>query len=188
MSIFNFRGKTKEETLQGIKDEATRIEEARPRLKQFADLQEEDLKDIPRLLARLKEIDEEFEKRKIMIDKNTYKVLWSDLDSGYIGTCDEYPSLSWFADTQDEAFSGIRNIVAEIEKELEKKTSEEWQQLCNIIVYDPDGWDRQNYKFSWYEEKITRIEFKRRLVYSTCQWTKEYVEKGLWKDGIYEKL
>ncbi len=52
-----------------------------------------------------------------MIDKNTYKVSWSGLglNKEYIGTCDEYPSLQWFADTQEKAFNGIRNLVIEIE-------------------------------------------------------------------------
>lgn len=69
------------------------------------------------------------------------------------------------------------------------KTSEEWQKLCTITVYDPDGWDRQgNFQYSWYEEMITREEFERRLGSSTCMFTKEYNEKGLWKDDTYEKL
>ena len=52
----------------------------------------------------------------------------------------------------------------------EKKNSEEWQKLCKIEVIDPDGWDRQNYQFSWYEEKITKQEFEKRLGPSTCQF------------------
>jgi len=50
-----------------------------------------------------------------------------------------------------------------------KKTSQEWQELNpDIIVYDPDGWDRKNYQFSWYEELITEDEYNRRLIVSTC--------------------
>lgn len=36
-----------------------------------------------------------------------------------------------------------------------------------IVVMDPDGWDRKNYKASW-AEKITRAEFEERLMESTC--------------------
>lgn len=56
---------------------------------------------------------------------------------------------------------------------MEKKTSEVWLEELNnsgddyIIVYDPDGWDRQNYQFSFYEEEITETEFTNRLGSST---------------------
>lgn len=46
----------------------------------------------------------------------------------------------------------------------ELKTSEEWkEELCpNIIILDPDGWDRKNFYQSW-NEPITKEEFERRL-------------------------
>lgn len=51
----------------------------------------------------------------------------------------------------------------------EFKTSDEWQKTNpNIIVLDPDGWDRANYQFSWFEEKISLEEYERRILYSTC--------------------
>lgn len=50
-----------------------------------------------------------------------------------------------------------------------KKTSKEWQLLKpNTIVIDPDGWDRSNYQFSWYDELITEEEYEQRLSRSTC--------------------
>ena len=60
-----------------------------------------------------------------------------------------------------------------------KKTSENWQKICTVHVLDPDGWDRKNYHYSWHEEKISRKEFERRMLYSTianfvsannCRW------------------
>jgi hypothetical protein len=52
----------------------------------------------------------------------------------------------------------------------EVKTSEEWQNLFpEAIVLNPDGWDRKNYHYSWYEEKITFTEYNRRLSQSTCK-------------------
>lgn len=36
-----------------------------------------------------------------------------------------------------------------------------------IVVLDPDGWDRQNFSYSWYEERITKEEFDKRLRTST---------------------
>lgn len=50
----------------------------------------------------------------------TYRVRWSTEDASYVGTAAEMPSLSWMADTQAEAFTGIRVLVAGI---LEDMTS-----------------------------------------------------------------
>jgi len=48
-----------------------------------------------------------------------------------------------------------------------KKTSEEWSKEYGPEVIDPDGWDRTNFQYSWYEEKITKEEYENRLVKST---------------------
>lgn len=48
------------------------------------------------------------------------------------------------------------------------RTSEEWSQIhTDMIVYDPDGWDRKNLQFSWYEERITEEEFLQRRMRSS---------------------
>ena len=47
-----------------------------------------------------------------MTDHYTYQVTWSAEDDEFVGLCAEFPSLSWLAATPDEAFSGIREIVA----------------------------------------------------------------------------
>ena len=70
---------------------------------------------------------------------------------------------------------------------LELKTSDEWQKLCHVIVYDPDGWDRKNYDYSWKEEKITREEFEKRLMISTCHFVVPIFDddgnvNNIWKD------
>lgn len=56
---------------------------------------------------------------------------------------------------------------------MEKKTSQEWLESIpkehNLKVLDPDGWDRQNFDYSFNEEKIEREEFDRRLSSSTIQ-------------------
>lgn len=60
-----------------------------------------------------------------------------------------------------------QEIVGEI-----KKTSDEWYKELyptgEFVIYDPDGWDRQNYNYSYYEELITLKEFMNRVLYSTC--------------------
>ena len=48
-----------------------------------------------------------------MTDHYTYRVTWSLEDNEYVGLCAEFPSLSWLAPTPDEAFSGIRQVVAD---------------------------------------------------------------------------
>lgn len=46
------------------------------------------------------------------------------------------------------------------------KTSAEWLSPIVTIV-DPDGWDRTNFNFSFYEEEISKEEFEKRLALST---------------------
>lgn len=50
-----------------------------------------------------------------------------------------------------------------------KKTSKAWgdelHMTCKIL--DPDGWDRGNFNFSFYMEKVTKEEFFRRFSLST---------------------
>ena len=54
-----------------------------------------------------------------------------------------------------------------------KKTSQEWQEEnMKTIVLDPDGWDRTNYKYSWFEEQVTLDEYNSRLSKSTCMFNK----------------
>ena len=59
------------------------------------------------------------------------------------------------------------------------KTSEEWEKLdeSGVVVLDPDGWDRSNYQFSYYEEKITHEEYERRKMFSTCYFPKKFFDK-----------
>lgn len=59
--------------------------------------------------------------------------------------------------------------------------SEEWQDKCLMVVIDPDGWDRKNYKWSWHREKITKQEFERRLMRSTCMFPHGLVNGDIWK-------
>jgi hypothetical protein len=47
------------------------------------------------------------------------------------------------------------------------KTSAEWIKDTNVFIYDPDGWDRKNFQFSFYEELISEEEFNNRLIRST---------------------
>ena len=59
----------------------------------------------------------------------------------------------------------------ELRRRKPKKTSEEWnkkyRKKTRMIIYDPDGWDRVNYKYSWHEEMITWEEFLNKAMLST---------------------
>ena len=49
----------------------------------------------------------------------TYRVTWSAEDGEFIGLCAEFPLLSWLASSQEDAFSGIRKLVAESVADME---------------------------------------------------------------------
>lgn len=51
----------------------------------------------------------------------------------------------------------------------ELKTSQEWQAIyAEIVILDPDGWDRENFEYSWKEELITEDDYFKRSSVSTC--------------------
>ena len=54
-------------------------------------------------------------------DHYSYRVSWSEEDNEYIGLCAEFPSLSWLASEQEEAFQGIRQLVAGVVADLRFK-------------------------------------------------------------------
>ncbi len=56
-----------------------------------------------------------------MNDRYTYRVTWSEEDEMYIGLCAEFSPLSHLADTPEEAFTGIRDLVAFCVDDLRKE-------------------------------------------------------------------
>jgi hypothetical protein len=51
------------------------------------------------------------------------------------------------------------------------RTSEDWQKLYfETEIVDPDGWDRENFQYSWYEERIPYAEYNSRLIQSTVKF------------------
>jgi predicted RNase H-like HicB family nuclease len=53
-------------------------------------------------------------------DSYSYNVIWSDEDNEYVGLCEEFPSLSWLAKTQEDALQGIKDVVADVLADMEK--------------------------------------------------------------------
>ncbi|MFQ5739375.1 MAG: type II toxin-antitoxin system HicB family antitoxin [Acidobacteriota bacterium] len=71
-------------------------------------------------------------------DRYTYRVMWSDDDSEYVGLCMEFPSLSWLARTPESALKGIRRVVSAVISDM-KKTGEK--------VPQPSGGKKYSGKF-----------------------------------------
>ena len=53
------------------------------------------------------------------LDHYTYRVTWSPEDGEHVGLCAEFPSLSWLAETPEEALSGIRQVVSDVVADLQ---------------------------------------------------------------------
>ena len=47
-----------------------------------------------------------------LIDRYTYRVIWSDEDEEYVGLCAEFGALSHLDDTPEKALTGIRELVS----------------------------------------------------------------------------
>ena len=56
-----------------------------------------------------------------MADHYTYRVTWSTDDDMHVGLCAEFPSLSWLADTPEEALSGVRQVVVEALADMQEQ-------------------------------------------------------------------
>jgi predicted HicB family RNase H-like nuclease len=53
-------------------------------------------------------------------DHYTYRVTWSEEDGEYVGLCIEFQSLSWLAPDPESALQGIRQLVADVVKDLKE--------------------------------------------------------------------
>lgn len=54
------------------------------------------------------------------VSRYTYRVSWSPEDEEFLGTCIEFPSLSWLAPDQVDALNGIREVVSEVVGDLQE--------------------------------------------------------------------
>ena len=72
----------------------------------------------------------------------------------------------------------LERTIGKLESKEEIKTSDEWEnsdlpEMKGTKVLDPDGWDRQNFDFSYYQELITKEEYLHRVGGSTCEWNRD---------------
>ena len=74
-----------------------------------------------------------------------------------------------------EAVKDRGGITIKVERHT---TSQAWQKTFEtyFTVVDAKGWDKNNFNFSWFEEKITQEEFVSRVKNSTCQFHKPFDE------------
>ena len=63
-------------------------------------------------------------------DRYTYRVTWSENDNEYVGLCAEFPSLSWLAKRPETALKGIRDLVANVVKDMQKSCEKVPQPLA----------------------------------------------------------
>jgi predicted HicB family RNase H-like nuclease len=53
-------------------------------------------------------------------DLYTYRITWSENDREHVGLCVEFPSLSWLAQSPEEALRGIRDVVGQAVADMRK--------------------------------------------------------------------
>ncbi len=49
----------------------------------------------------------------------TYRVIWSNEDSEFVGLCTEFPSLSWLAPSMEGALSGVVALVERVVADMQ---------------------------------------------------------------------
>ncbi len=64
-----------------------------------------------------------------------------------------------------------------------RKTSAEWEseipERYDLVILDPDGWDRTNFDYSFNKERITKEEFDKRVAKSTIQCKTEFFTRNM---------
>jgi|AntDeeMinimDraft_6_1070357.scaffolds.fasta_scaffold01607_3 hypothetical protein len=79
--------------------------------------------------------------------------------------------LNYGTDESEEGLNVPEDNIQQWLQVTKLRTSEEWQKLNpDIVVIDPDGWDKKNHKKNWYEELITYQEYVQRREQSSCMF------------------
>lgn len=61
---------------------------------------------------------------ELLHGKYAYKVVWSQEDEEFVGTCAEFPSLSFLAETQTDALTGIIDLVGDVIDDMQDSGEE----------------------------------------------------------------
>jgi hypothetical protein len=104
--------------------------------------------------------------------------LFTDREMGSLldGTIQKLEHVaSWVSNNEDELCSMLESTPVS-----ERKISREWFDMIldkyEISINTLDGWDKDRMYYSFYEEKITKEEFKKRLNNSTITYNAEFLE------------
>lgn len=54
-----------------------------------------------------------------IVDRYTYRVIWSEDDHEFVGLCAEFPSLSWLNADREDALRGIVKVVRDAVADLD---------------------------------------------------------------------
>jgi len=54
-----------------------------------------------------------------IVDRYTYRVIWSEEDQEFVGLCAEFPSLSWLSAERDDALHGVVQLVRDTVGDLD---------------------------------------------------------------------
>jgi hypothetical protein len=68
------------------------------------------------------------------------------------------------------------NVIKAV-NENNVRSSYEWHKLIypNLVILEAHGWDRNNYEYSFFREKISVEEFESRLAVSTVIHNTDYL-------------
>ncbi len=55
-----------------------------------------------------------------VVEKYTYRVIWSEEDQEHVGLCAEFPSMSWLERSQAGALRGIVDVVRQAVEDLRR--------------------------------------------------------------------
>ncbi|MEO8179181.1 MAG: toxin-antitoxin system HicB family antitoxin [Deltaproteobacteria bacterium] len=54
-----------------------------------------------------------------IVDRYTYRVIWSEDDQEFVGLCAEFPSLSWLSAEREDALRGIVQLIRDTLADLD---------------------------------------------------------------------
>jgi len=67
-------------------------------------------------------------------DRYTYRLAWSSREAEFVATVVEFPSLSWIADTREDALVGLTSLVEEVLQDMLAESEE-----------IPEPWDERSF-------------------------------------------
>jgi len=52
------------------------------------------------------------------MEDHRYKIEWQEDKQRFVVKCPEYPSLKWYAETEEKAIEGLKHIISAIENKF----------------------------------------------------------------------